>query len=328
MSAEELLEEELHDKIKVLNETTWESKAKRPIIDKWLANFETPKEQCHALFLLSNFMYFGDIQIKELLISLFRDLYKYPIIEEIRKNNADMVDLKAITIQFKNALTNTRFVAMGNASESGAHLLYRFRQVNNLPTGLFDDPFIVDAAGIKQLKDPLIRHYVLFDDFCGSGSQAVTYSKETVSEIKKIDPTIKVSYLMLFATKTGKRYVSISTLFDQVEAVVEFDDSFKFFNPNSRYLQKCPTIIERLFLKDVCFKYGEPLIRDIGIRLGWTGHKLDQFISDHTLGFGDCQLLIGFSHNTPDNTLPIIWYNENNITWYPIFKRHNKVYGT
>ena len=29
-----------------------------------------------------------------------------------------------------------------------------------------------------------------------------------------------------------------------------------------------------------------------------------------TLGYRDSQLLIGFQHNTPDNTLPIIWYDE------------------
>jgi hypothetical protein len=328
MSPIDTLKEELHDKIKVLNETTWESRIKRPIIDKWLANFDNVDEKYHALFLLSNFMYFGDIQIKQLLVSLYRDLYKYPIIESVRKNNGNTVNFSIIDAQYKDALKHTRFMAMGNASESGAHLLYLFRQVNKLQIGLFDDPFIVDSDGRKQLKDTTIRHYVLFDDFCGSGSQAIDYSKNTVADIKAIDPAIKVSYLMLFATKTGKFNVSVATLFDRVDAVVEFDESFKFFNSNSRYLQKCPDVIDKVFLKDLCKKYGEPLIRDIGIRLGWAGDGLDTFVNDHVFGFGNCQLLIGFSHNTPDNTLPIIWYDEQSITWYPIFKRYNKVYGT
>jgi len=328
MSPVEILEEQLHDKIKVLNETTWESKVKRPIIEKWLANFETEEEKHHALFLLSNFMYFGLIQIKQLLISLYRDVYKYPIIEEIRKSDSNTVDLTAINTKFKEALLQTRFLAMGNSSESGAHLLYLFRQVNNLGTDLFAEPFIKDAAGNVQLTDTSVKHYVLFDDFCGSGSQAISYSKDTVAKIKALDPTIKVSYLMLFSTKTGKKNVIDSRLFDRVEAVVEFDESFKFFAANSRYLQKCPDAIDKVFLKDLCVKYGEPLIRDIGSKLGWSGTALDGFVKDHALGFGDCQLLIGFSHNTPDNTMPIIWYDEKTITWYPIFKRYNKVYGT
>ena len=273
-------------------------------------------------------MFFGQIQIKQLLVSLYRDLYKYPLIEEIRKLDNDSIDLVTINNRYKDELKHTRFLAMGNASESGAHLLYLFRQVNKLGTDLFDEPFYVDPSGSKQLKDPSIRHYVLFDDFCGSGSQASSYSKSTVAEIKAIDPSIKVSYLILFSTKGGKQYVSATTLFDRVEAVVEFDESFKFFGTNSRYLQKCPREIDKDFLKDLCERYGEPLIRDIGTKLGWSGVGLNGFVKDHKLGFGDCQLLIGFSHNTPDNTLPIIWYDEMAIKWYPIFKRYNKVYST
>ena len=34
------------------------------------------------------------------------------------------------------------------------------------------------------------------------------------------------------------------------------------------------------------------------------------------LGFEDSQLLIGFHHNTPDNTLPIIWFDEpGGVPW-------------
>jgi hypothetical protein len=44
------------------------------------------------------------------------------------------------------------------------------------------------------------------------------------------------------------------------------------------------------------------------------------------LGFGDCQLLLSMHHNTPDNTLPIIWFDEDEALWTPIFKRYNKIY--
>lgn len=31
-------------------------------------------------------------------------------------------------------------------------------------------------------------------------------------------------------------------------------------------------------------------------------------------------------HNTPDNTLPIIWFDEDKSMWTPIFRRYNKNY--
>ena len=45
-------------------------------------------------------------------------------------------------------------------------------------------------------------------------------------------------------------------------------------------------------------------------------------------GYDNGQLLIGFHHNTPDNTLPIFWYDEpGGTSWTPIFKRYPKYYG-
>lgn len=70
-------------KIKTLNETVWERRATDPTITEWLDNFAPPSvaapdERAHALFLLSNFMYFGDREIRGLLKALYRDLYRYP----------------------------------------------------------------------------------------------------------------------------------------------------------------------------------------------------------------------------------------------------------
>lgn len=326
-----LLEEELHKKIKILNETTWESKVKKPKIVKWLENFKTQEEKSHALFLLSNFMYFGNIQIKQLLVSLYRDLFKYPVVEKIRLQNNNTTNINFINEQFTISQKNTRFIGLGNASESGAHLLYWFRQENKLSVDLFPDSsgiFNFETDGTVTLKETGVDHYVLFDDFCGSGRQAINYSDEIVTKIKKIDPTIRVSCLMLFATKRGKDKVLAKSKFDFVETVVELDDSFKCFDPNSRYFQNCPDHIDKKFMKKMCMEYCEPLVRSVWVKEGFEGDSLEKMVQNTTLGFGDCQLLIGFYHNTPNNTLPIIWYDEEEETWYPIFKRYNKIYNS
>ena len=59
----------LTSKIKVLNETIWEGRVTEPVICEWLDNFhrsgaDTPKERLHALFMLSNVMYFGSKQMR------------------------------------------------------------------------------------------------------------------------------------------------------------------------------------------------------------------------------------------------------------------------
>ncbi|WP_461330746.1 phosphoribosyltransferase-like protein [Bradyrhizobium liaoningense] len=46
----------------------------------------------------------------------------------------------------------------------------------------------------------------------------------------------------------------------------------------------------------------------------------------HPLGYKDTQLALGFSHNTPDNTLPVFWEQPNAKirTWKPVLHRYPK----
>jgi hypothetical protein len=320
--------EELYRKVKILNETTWEHRANRPRIDKWLNNFSTDRDKLHALFLISQFMYFGSLQMRELLKALYRDLYKYPNIQEIRRNNGNTLDISLINTAFKGWQDKTRFLGVGNPSESGTHLLYFFRQENKLGKDLFintHEIFDYDNGAFK-LADPSIRHYVFIDDFCGSGSQAIEYSRSIVSLIKSLDPNIKASYLMLFTTTSGQEQVLNNTLFDDVNSVVELDESFKYFHSNSRYFKNPPSDIDKNYLKALCETHGEQHCRSTYAQTE-TEPLLSQYTDRDKLGFNDSQLLIGFHHNTPDNTLPIVWYDENLVDWWPAFKRYNKIYG-
>ena len=327
-----IVEDLLYRKIKVLNETVWENRADKKRIELWLDNFDDDKEKLHALYLLSKFVYFGSVQMRDLLKSVYRDLYKYRVVKEIRETNGHTTDLDFINNKFEEKLSKTRFLGVGNPSESGVHLLYFFRQENKLPKSQFIDSHQIfdrsDPANIK-LADPDIKEYIFIDDFCGSGSQATKYSKQIIGEILSIDPTIRTSYLMLFATKDGKLNVIRDTSFQFVDAVYELDDTFKCFSATSRFFKNPPTGIDQVFAQAMCEKYGKKLIKSI-IRMeirGISAPDLDDSADEHKLGFGDCQLLMGFHHNTPDNTLPIIWYDEDEIAWNPIFKRYNKKYG-
>jgi hypothetical protein len=111
--------------------------------------------------------------MRELLRALYRDLYRYPIVESIRRAHSDTLDANFIEEEFKKRLLQTRFMGMGNPSESGCHLLYYFRQENRLPRNLFIHTHeIFTRSGSPpalSVKDPTVATYVFLDDFCGSG---------------------------------------------------------------------------------------------------------------------------------------------------------------
>ncbi len=307
----------LMTKIKTLNETIWENRASEPAIVDWLHNFvaanpPTPDERAHALFLLSNFMYFGSRQTREMLKAMYRDLYKYPIVESIRRENNHTLDSRIIDRLFSGELERTRFLGVGNPSESGCHLLYYFRQENSLPKGLFihTHEIFTGPSGKRLLRDAHVSRYVFIDDFCGSGKQGTDYSRDLVEEIKGLNPTVLVEYHVLFATTHGITKIRNDTAFDAARAIYVLDTSFKCFSAESRYFRtQTEDGIDRTFCEQMCLRYGATMLP-----------------APHALGFEDSQLLLGFHHNVPDNTLPIIWFDEpNGVPWKPIFRRYPKL---
>jgi hypothetical protein len=305
----------LYSRIKTLNEKVWEGRATRTEVDEWLLNFEAdpPEDRMNALYLLSNFVYFGSQLIKEMLRSLYRDLYRYPIVEKIRRGNDHTHNLDLINRLYDEELQKTYFLGVGNPSESGSHLLYYFRQENKLPKTRFIHTHRIFSrptpGAALALRDMDATQYVFIDDFCGSGDQGVSYSQEIVEDIKSIKPDASVAYYVLFGTEQGLDVVRNRTRFDSVECIYELDETFKCFHPSSRFFETSVPFVKRETCEEVARSYGERL---------WPGNSM---------GHGECQLLIGFSHNTPDNTLPIIWYDEPEThPWTPIFRRYPKYY--
>src|SRR5258708_5620751 len=134
--------EQLKTKIHILNTHLWEGRNKWPQVEAWLANFSgkvaaVDDERLHALYILSQFVYFGSREMRELLRSLYRDLVACPLLQLIRKSMRGTRDVDRIAIEFEKELQATRFFGVGNPSESGTHLLYFFRQENQLPKSLF-----------------------------------------------------------------------------------------------------------------------------------------------------------------------------------------------
>lgn len=333
--------EEIYKNIATLNEILWENRVLKPRIEDWLDNFKEAEEKNYALFLLSKCMYFGNSNIRALLRALYRDKFRAPILQEIRLNNGNTLDEDVIEKAYWERLKKTRFLGVGNPSESGVHLLYFFRQENHLPKKLFvntDDLLenIDNPDTIKLRKDCQdVEHIIFLDDLCGSGSQVSkdTNVKRSVQNLRRLKNCPKISYLMLFGTSVGIEKVRTAklkdtdiNLFDEVETVIEFNDTYKCFSENSRYFtdeefkQKA---------RAMAYKYGKDLIAhtiDRDSIKPLTLEKRQEQIEHRALGFGDCQLLLSLHHNTPNNTLPIIWFDDDESLWTPIFKRYSKLY--
>jgi hypothetical protein len=263
-------------------------------------------------------MYYGERETRVLLSALFRDLYRYPIVMQIREQNGWSRDVDLIAKEFSRQLATTRFLGLGNPAESGTHLLYFFRQQNSLPKDLFVHTHQLfdrrlDDADV-HLSDPTITRLVFLDDFCGTGQQAVEYSTKVLPIIRDVEAreglNLEASYFALFGTTQGIDRVKASAGFDRVGTVAELDETYKAFGEDSRYFMVPTMGIDRDFAEAMARFYGGLLL------------------PGHPLGYQDSQLMLGFRHNVPDNTLPLFWSGPvKDLDWSPVFRRFHKIYG-
>ncbi len=301
----------LLSKIKTLRQVAWEARADEKSVEEWLSNFETIEEQEQALYLLSRFVYFGSKQVRLLLKALYVDKFKLPLVAEIKNKLNSESSLSEVQTEYNKCLDNTKFFGVGNPSESGCHLLYLFRQENHLKKDQFSNTHEIFArdekTGKQIINNKAIRRYIFIDDFCGSGEQALDSTQSLVNDIKELDKEAEVHYFVLLGHDHGLERIRKEARFSRVEAIYELDSSFKCFAEDSRHFRKAPNNITLDMARSVSEKYGAILFKN------------------NPLGYDDSQLLLGFHHNTPNNSLPIIWSGGNKKKeWHPIFNRYAK----
>ena len=309
----------LLEKIKKLNELLWENRVPLPSVQQWLDNFKGERngqaiEQAHALYILSKFLYFGQTEVRVLLHTMFQDLVRHHLAVQVRSRVHDKDDFQAVHRELVNELNKTRFLGIGNPSESGTHILYFFRQVNEIPEKFF--PGLQDLV-TGQLNHsntrwarPEIQRLIFLDDFCGTGTQASAFGFQRLTLLRRVakrsNVQIELWYLTLLATTTGLLNLRNNGVFDRIEAVSELDPTYRVFGPDSQTYANPPDGLKKDDAEGIVRHYGERLM------------------PGHSLGYQDSQLLLGFTHNIPDNTLPIIWRESENPHWRPIFPRNDK----
>lgn len=264
--------EQIMEKINDINQFVWNQKIGKPVILKWLDNFDEGEREL-ALELLVKFIYYKNEEIGSLLKTAYNMLI-HELCFELEKESSDE-DPHVFLSQ------NFCFFGMGgNPSKSGEYLLLRFRQLNNLHPDIFPESLNSIPTGIERI--------VFIDDLIGSGKQAKDYWNEKVKNMSESNTRIQFYYLSLFGTEEGINEVKAETKL-KIITVNKLTDENKVFSKISEYFE---TEKKRETMEAICKKHGANLY------------------SDGPLGFGNSQLFIGFEYNTPDNTLPIIWGEE------------------
>jgi hypothetical protein len=288
---EELPAEELLLKqVMLTSQIIWKGEQlSRRDLDEWLHNFtgevfSLEYERKLALWLLSNFVYYNSDEVKHLCRLLYRDFVhdmllrtEYRLLEPL--------------IAAKEALKSTRFYCLGRPGESGAYILYYFRQENNLPlTHFISDP--------DKLEDT-VKYIVFIDDVVLSGTQADKYLKKIIPELSEGKEVILLTFV---STSEAMQLLSANNI--KVISNISLDERSRCFSESSAVFNDFKNHRENC--QKLSTYYGEKIAPGL------------------PLGYKDGQYTFGFFYNTPDNTLPIFWSQRSG--WKPIVKRYDKKY--
>ncbi len=204
-------------------EKAWKAELNVRDIETWLNNFtgkfySAKEEQRIALWLLSNFTYYNEAEVKHLCSVLFQNF-----VHQL------MIDNKLLTEhEAEECIHRVAFTSIGAASESGGFLLYFFRQETNLSLQRFVFPTAGEIAKSETI--------VCIDDVILSGGTATTFFNTHQEELKG-----KKIYYLAFIV--GEEAIArLTKLGVRVIFCTKLDDRNKAFSENSLCFFRYPAI--------------------------------------------------------------------------------------
>jgi hypothetical protein len=307
----------------------------------WLNQFATKPERDVAYrFLREKLVFFSDEEVSHFVGMAFPDFVRphlmVKLARELCRTEGDLASGPEAT-EFRALLRKTLFLGMSD----GAHI-DSFRRFN--PTisheQVYPTPDLGQRKGAEMLEilekdlsstspsgkdawQPRFRVLVLLDDFSASGFTCTSKLKRVVADLvdpqKSISKLFNVKDLEIVVVQyiaTQSAITKITTEMREVlrtcgiqggctiEAIQMLPDSFSV----------APTITPELL--ELLKNHFDPSIV--------TSHYLKGRHERPFLGFDECALPVILAHNTPNDSLPILWFDETHTSrgLFPRVPRH------
>lgn len=184
-----------------------------------------------------------------------------------------------------------RFIPFsGSAGESGDSMTHKFRHANGLGNKKYNELFVYRSDLLRE-NIAAEDNIVFIDDFSGTGRQ-VTENWSLLQELLPEQPT---TYLVLVAANNVARQKIIDETDLQVVSHYDFGESDNIFSLHCNHFSD----EEKTNLLKYC-------------------RRADRRFPK---GFGDCGMVLVFSHNSPNNSIPIL--HRNNERWEGLFRRYD-----
>jgi hypothetical protein len=269
-----------------------------PTLCIWLSNFKTNHEKFFSALLIYKIIYRNKISR----ISMYHDIVDIFLPNVLEENNIQ--EFKSLN-ELNNLLKSSpwslcfKFTTITDVdtspSKSGSQLLREFQR-----EGRFHKKMQITLSEMENLSNnEKIKAIVIFDDIMGTGEQFETY----LNKCQDYHSRFLFIYCPLVAHKRGMEYIKSKFPDVVLLPVEEVDDTYSFFD-NSYF----PKIAENIEISDLNSFYFKLIKEKTNLA------KKDYY------GKNKQALTYFFDLSTPNNTLPIFWY-EKDSEWECLFPR-------
>jgi hypothetical protein len=298
----------------------------------WLNQFETIEERKTAYeFIRTQLVFISNEEMEHLVTIAYPDYIKPFLIKQIAKQKKESeVYIKRIanTVEFKTILRQSLFLGLSDGARMDL-----FRR-NNLEVS-YEQVWQTYEISDEKAEDMLanlsldLEKYLnrkpnddenkfktlfLIDDFSGSGlSYLRKENEEFAGKLNKIFTRICSSDDTLKSIVSDDLSVCILLYIATSQALSHLREyTQKWFEINQKQINCSVHAIQEISdetkvsdgseLMDILIKYFDETIIDNHIQKGR--------IEKPYLGFDECALPVILNHNTPNNSLPILWFDE------------------
>lgn len=262
-------------------------------IRKWISQFDDIIDQRIIFKILQNFKLYTELDIRQCFKTLYTSVKK-----EFKANNK----VRILDSQKKKRDDIIVSYLDNSPAKGGSYFIKLFADENSI---YFENACTPNNLEKRISEKNNINILLIIDDFIGSGG----------TMIKNIDNYFTEDFCKSLNEK------KIITIFGAVTGYLEAKEKIQQKIDDLKITAKV-LIIDVLNESDKCFCTSSTIFANNAERkraesiCKYQGGILEP---KAPLGFSDCQSLIAFPLNCPNNTLPIFW--KKTEQWMPIFER-------
>lgn len=278
-------------------------------LEHWLRNVDAESDRKTLFELVPNLFYIGEAEFDNLYRVAYNEIFQKWIIdiEGIQFDDIDMAERliqsaleKCWVCPITDSLDINSFIRVTNSPRTYDWYPQWFK-IHERVNSFVDYKDYINGNGIKRL--------ILIEDFVSSGSQ-IARDIDFIAN-KNLDLDILVVPL-INCPKGISKFKILSSKYPRltISSVVELSEkSLILKNPSSiesELFGRIRELIKRTYLKVT------------------NGIDSDSGIEPYSpFGFKETGGLVVMFSNTPDNSLPIIYWESK--SWNPLFKRHSRI---